>query len=93
MSEPRRGGGGGAWPPQQPPFSHRFNFRVGWSWSSSNVWFLLPLCVGFGFSDSKRRPGLRSVRRVHGAVASLLLLFLLQEELLQRRRAGLHHGA
>lgn len=49
MSEPRRGGGGGAWPPQQPPFSHRFNFRVGWSWSSSNVWFLLPFVSGSVF--------------------------------------------
>lgn len=48
-----------------------------------NVWFLLPFVSG-SVSDSKRRPGLRSVRRVHGAVASLLLLFLLQEELLQR---------
>lgn len=42
VSEPRQGE---AWPSQQPPFSHRFNFRVGWSWSSSNVWFLLPFVL------------------------------------------------
>lgn len=41
----------------------------------------------------QRWSGVRSVRRVHGAVTPLLLLFLLQEELLQRRWAWLHHGA
>lgn len=34
-----------------------------------------------------------SVWRVHVAVSALLLLFLLHQELLQRRRTRLHHGA
>lgn len=90
--QPRRGVTS---PPQPPPFLTALIFHFSWSWSSSNFCFFLPfllVVVSFG-PDTKRRRGLRSVRRVHGAVTSLLLLFLLQEELLQCRRARLHHGA
>lgn len=91
--QPRRGV---VWPPQPPPFLTGLIFHFSWSSSSSNFCFFPPISPGGGFVDVRTQSAAsacRSVRRVHGAVTSLLLLFLLQEELLQGRRARLHHGA
>lgn len=69
---------------QPPRAGNAGNFRL------ELVVFHLFCWIMFHTSVSTR--GL-SVWRVHVAVAALLLLFLLHQELLQSRRTGLHHRA
>ncbi len=91
--QPRRGV---VLPPQPPPFLTSLIFHFSRSLSSSNFCFFSSRFSWWGSVDVRTQSAAlacRSVGRVHGAVTSLLLLFLLQEELLQRRRARLHHGA
>lgn len=79
-----RGVGGGRVAPPASTVSHRVNFLSELVFVKRLGFLQVLLVVDLVGPGTKGLCSPGSVWRVHGAVASLLLLFLLQEELLQR---------